>query len=64
MKKFRITWEYIQKGTSELEAENLDDATYKAPESVTDFGDPEEFTQKVTWDTGWEVKSIEEVPTD
>jgi hypothetical protein len=61
MKRFKITWEYIQKGTSYIEAKTLDDAIFEAPESVTDFGDPEEFTQDVQWDTGWEVKTVEEV---
>ena len=61
MKKFKITWEYLQIGTSYVDAEDLDDAKSKAEESITDFGDPEEFTQDVQWDTGWEVKSIEEV---
>ena len=60
MKKFIVTWEYLQMGTSELEAEDLDDAKDRAEESVTDFGDPEQFTQEVTWNTGWEVKSVKE----
>lgn len=61
MKKFRITWIYEQTGTSEIMAEDLDDAKGRAEESITDFGDPKEFTQDDTWNTGWEVKTIEEV---
>lgn len=61
MKKFRITWEYIGEGTSEFEAEDLDDAINKAEEFVADFGDPKQFTEDVQWDTGWKVKSVEEV---
>lgn len=61
MKKFRVTWKYEQTGTSYVEAEDLEDAKDKAPGSVTDFGDPEQFITDVTWDTGWELDSIEEV---
>lgn len=61
MKRFRITWEYIKEGISYIDAEDLDDAKDKAPESITDFGDPEQFTEEVQWNTGWEVKSVEEV---
>ena len=64
MKKYKITWEYIKEGMSEFEAEDLNDAINKAPESVTDFGDPKEFTEEVQWDTGWEVKTVEEVIED
>lgn len=61
MKKYRITWEYTQTGVSTLEAENLDDAKDKAPDSVSDFGDPTQFKQIVQWNDGWDVKSVEEV---
>ena len=61
MKKFRITWEYIREGTSEIEAENLDSAIVRADASVADFGDPKQFNEVTQWDTGWKVKSVEEV---
>ena len=52
MKKFRITWEYIREGTSEIEAKDLDDAIDRAEEEVTQ------------WDTGWKWKTVEEVTED
>ena len=61
MKTFRITWELLQTGTSKIEAKDLNDAKDKADSSVTDFGDPKQFTQMMQWNEGWEVKSIEEV---
>ena len=61
MKRYQITWEYLQEGTSELDAENLDTAIVKAPDSVTDFGDPKQFTVHEQWDGGWKVKTVEEV---
>ena len=59
-KKFRITWELIQTGTSEIEARDLEDAKDRADENVDDFGDPEQFTPIYDND-GWQVKTIEEV---
>jgi hypothetical protein len=61
VKRFRITWEFIREGTSEIKAESLDDAISKAGESVADFGDPKQFNEVVQWDTGWKVKSVVEV---
>ena len=61
MKTFRITWELLQTGTSKIEAKDLDNAKDRADGSVTDFGDPKQFTQVMQWDEGWKVKSIEEV---
>ncbi|GAH04733.1 unnamed protein product [marine sediment metagenome] len=58
--KFRITWELIQTGTSEIEAKDLQDAKDRADESVDDFGDPKQFTP-IYDDYGWQVKIIEEV---
>ena len=60
MKKFIITWEYLQTGVSHINAIDLDDAKNKADESVTDFGDSKQFTPIQQWDEGWTVKSIEE----
>lgn len=60
MKKYRVTWEYIQTGVSYLKAENLDSAIVKAPDSINDFGDSEQFKQVAQWDDGWDVKSVEE----
>lgn len=64
MKQFKITWEYLREGTSYIRAKDLDDARDKAEESITDFGDPKQFTENVQWDTGWMVKTIEEVIED
>ena len=61
MKTFRITWELVQEGVSELKARDLDDAKDKADDSVTDFGDPKQFTQITQWSEGWKVKTVEEV---
>jgi len=61
MKKFIITWELLQTGVSYLNAENLEEAMVKAPDSVNDFGDPKQFKQITQWNDGWDVKSIEEV---
>ena len=60
-KEYQITWEYIQTGISKLKAKDLDDAKDKADNSITDFGDPEQFDQIPQFDDGWKVKSIEEV---
>ena len=61
MKRFEVTWEYIREGTSEIKAKDLDDAKDRAEESVNDFGDPNQFSESVQWDTGWKVKTVEEV---
>ena len=60
MKKYRITWEYIQTGVSSLKADNLEEAMDKAPDSITDFGDPTQFEQVMQWNDGWKAKSVAE----
>ena len=60
MKKFLVSWEYLQTGVSHINAIDLDDAKVKADTSVTDFGDPEQFTPIQQWNEGWTVKSIKE----
>ena len=61
MRKYTITWEYVQTRTSEVEASDWFDAIALADKSVTDFGDPKQFKPIIQVDDGWKVKSVEEV---
>ncbi len=57
-KKFIIEWELIQKGTSEVLAEDIDEAKDMAYKCTVDFSDPNQFTPTYDDYSVWEVKSI------
>lgn len=55
--KFNVYWEYIQYGTTEIEAKDKDEAMELAEENPPeDFGDPKQFTPTFNdIDDGWHV---------
>lgn len=65
-KKFLVNWEMVQFGTTEIEAEDKDEAMALAEENPPeDFGDPEQFTPCYPdQETGWHVADAFEEKLD
>ena len=59
MKTYVVDWELVEYGTSKLKANSLTEAEELAGGSVTDFGDPKQFTQSMEGSL-WYVCSVKE----
>ena len=63
-KVYEVEWEYVGKGKSQHVAESKDELLkieYEGNGLVSDFGNPDEFDEDFDCDSGWKIKSIEEV---
>ena len=63
-KIFNVEWELIKTGHSQHEAESEDELLkeeYEGNGLIEDFGNPDEFDENYDCDSGWKIKSIEEV---
>ena len=59
--KFKIYWSRTEYGTSEVEADDKEEAEVIAGESIEDFGDPNQFIQEYNTDDCWQIYNIEEI---
>ena len=60
---FDVEWEYIATGHSQHEANSMEEIEKMGREGdlIEDFGNPDEFDEHYDCDSGWEIKSIEEI---
>ena len=59
MKTYAVDWELVQYGTSKVKANSLDEAKRLAEGSVSDFGDPKQFTPDSEGNL-WHICSVKE----
>lgn len=63
-KIWNVEWEFRKIGHSQHEANSKDELLkieYEGEGLIEDFGDPDLFDENYDCDSGWKIKSIEEV---
>lgn len=63
MKDYNVKWEFVQEGHSQHEATSVEQILEMEAngELIEDFGNPDEFDAHYDCDSGWRIKSIEEI---